>query len=224
MPSGPGQRFGGSGYGQANRIDAGHPPAAIHGQPDKARKRLVMWRRDLDRTEKRKFVAGLNAALADTTMIVVTRNQGLTVAEATDLRRRMRAAGATFKVAKNRLTHLALEGTQFDGLKPMLKGPTALAWAPDPVAVAKAAVEFARTNEKLVLIGGSLGSRTLDATGVRALAELPSLDTLRGRIVGLISAPATRVAGVLQAPGGQLARVFGALARKHEEGEAAAAA
>ena len=88
----------------------------------------------------------------------------------------MRAAGATFKVAKNRLAHLALEGTQFDGLKPMLKGPTALAWSTDPVAVAKTAVEFARTNEKLVLIGGALGTQTLDAAGVRALAELPSLD------------------------------------------------
>jgi len=178
----------------------------------------------LDRTEKREFVAGLNAALAATTMIVVTRNQGLTVAEATDLRRRMRAAGATFKIAKNRLTYLALEGTRFDGLKPLLKGPTALAWAQDPVAVAKAAVEFARTNEKLVLIGGALGPRTLDATGVRALAELPSLDVLRARLVGMISTPATRIAGVLQAPGGQLARVFGALARKEEAGEAAAAA
>lgn len=178
----------------------------------------------MDRTEKREFVAGLNAALAATTMIVVTRNQGLTVAEATDLRRRMRAAGATFKVAKNRLTYLALEGTRFDGLKPMLKGPTALAWAQDPVAVAKATVEFAKTNEKLVLIGGALGPRTLDATGVRALAELPSLDTLRAKLVGMIATPATRVAGVLQAPGGQLARVFGALARKQEAGEAAAAA
>jgi large subunit ribosomal protein L10 len=183
-----------------------------------------MWRRDLDRTEKREFVTGLNAALSATTMIVVTRNQGLTVAEATDLRRRMRAAGATFRVAKNRLTHLALQGTQFDGIQPLLKGPTALAWARDPVAVAKATVEFARTNEKLVLIGGALGPRTLDATGVRALAELPSLDTLRGKIVGLIAAPATRIAGVLQAPGGQLARVFGALARKNEAGEAAEAA
>ena len=177
----------------------------------------------MDRTEKREFVAGLNAALADTTMIVVTRNQGLTVAEATELRRRMRAAGATFKIAKNRLTNLALEGTRFDGIKPMLKGPTALAWATDPVAVAKAAVEFAKTNEKFVLIGGALGAQTLDADGVRKLAELPSLDTLRARLVGMISTPATRIAGVLQAPGGQLARVFGALARKHEEGEAAAA-
>jgi large subunit ribosomal protein L10 len=178
----------------------------------------------LDRTEKRDFVAMLHATLADTSMIVVTRNQGLTVAEATELRRRMRAAGATFKVAKNRLTHLALEGTRFDGLKPMLKGPTALAWARDPVAVAKATVEFARTNEKLVLIGGALGPRTLDATGVRALAELPSLETLRARLAGMIASPATKVAGVLQAPAGQLARVFGALASKQEAGEAAAAA
>lgn len=176
----------------------------------------------MDRTEKRDFVAGLHEALSDTSMIVVTRNQGLTVAEATDLRRKMRAAGATFKVAKNRLAHLALDGTRFDGIKPLLKGPTALAWAQDPVAVAKAAVEFARTNEKFVLIGGALGSQTLNADGVRALAELPSLETLRARIVGMIQTPATRVAGVLQGPGGQLARVFGAFAKK-DEAEAAAA-
>jgi large subunit ribosomal protein L10 len=176
-----------------------------------------MRRRDVDRTEKREFVAGLNQALAGTSMIVVTHNLGLTVAEATDLRRRMRAAGVTFRVAKNRLAHLALEGTRFDGLKPMLRGPTALAWSQDPVAAAKATVEFARINEKLVLIGGALGPQTLDASGVRALAELPSLDALRARIVGMISTPATRVAGVLQASAGQLARVFGAFARRDEE-------
>jgi large subunit ribosomal protein L10 len=177
----------------------------------------------LDRTEKREFVTGLNAALSDTSMVVVTRNQGLTVAEATELRRRMRAAGATFKVAKNRLTLLALDGTRFDGIKPMLTGPTALAWSTDPVAVAKTAVEFARTNDKFVLIGGALGAQTLNADGIKALAELPSLDELRARIVGMISTPATRVAGVLQAPAGQLARVFGAFA-KTGEGEQAAAA
>jgi len=177
---------------------------------------------NVDRTQKRDFVAGLHEALADTSMIVVTHNSGLTVAEATDLRRRMRTAGVTFKVAKNRLAHLALEGTRFDGLTPMLKGPTALAWSTDPVAAAKATVEFARTNDKLVLIGGALGAQMLDASGVRALAELPSLDTLRARLVGMISTPATRVAGVLQGSAGQLARVFGAFARK-SEGEAAAA-
>lgn len=177
----------------------------------------------MDRTEKREFVAGLHEALAATSMIVVTHNTGLTVAEATELRRRMRAAGVTFRVAKNRLAHLALEGTPFDGLTPMLKGPTALAWSTDPVAAAKATVEFARTNEKLVLVGGALGRRTLDASGVRALAELPGLDELRARLVGMIATPATRVAGVLQGSAGQLARVFGAFARKSEEAQAAAA-
>ena len=115
----------------------------------------------MDRTEKREFVAGLHEALAATSMIVVTHNTGLTVAEATELRRRMRAAGVTFKVAKNRLAHLALEGTLFDGLKPMLKGPTALAWSTDPVAAAKATVEFARTNEKLR--AGRWSARSPDA-------------------------------------------------------------
>ena len=189
--------------------------------PDAVQTRPALWRRDVDRTEKREFVASLHQALAGTSMIVVTHNTGLTVAEATDLRRRMRAAGVTFKVAKNRLAHLALEGTPFGGLTPMLKGPTALAWSQDPVAAAKATVEFAKTNEKLVLIGGSLGTQTLDASGVRALAELPSLDELRGRILGMISTPATRVAGVLQASAGQLARVFGAFARKDQEQAAA---
>ena len=170
----------------------------------------------MDRTEKREFVAELNQALSATSMIVVTRNAGLTVAEATDLRRKMRAAGATFKVAKNRLTTLALAGTRFDGIAPMLTGPTALAWATDPVAVAKVAVEFAKTNEKFVLIGGALGPQTLDADGIKALAELPSLDALRAGLVGMISTPATRIAGVLQAPAGQLARVFGAYAKKDE--------
>ena len=176
----------------------------------------------MDRTEKREFVAGLNSALVDTSMIVVTRNAGLTVAEATDLRRKMRAAGANYKVAKNRLATLALDGTRFEGIKPMLTGPTALAWSTDPVAVAKTAVDFAKTNEKLVLIGGALGTQTLDADGVRALAELPSLDVLRARLVGMISTPATRIAGILQAPGAQLARVLAAYATKDEAAAEAA--
>lgn len=174
----------------------------------------------MDRTEKREFVAALGKVFQDTSMVVVTRNGGLTVAEVSDLRRRMREAGATYKVAKNRLAVLALDGTRFDGIKPLLKGPTALAWSADPVAVAKAAVEFARTNEKLVVIGGALGTQMLDASGVQALAALPSLNTLRGTLVGLIQTPATRIAGVLQAPGGQVARVLGAYARK-DEAEAA---
>ena len=175
----------------------------------------------MDRTEKREFVAELHQALSATSMIVVTRNGGLTVAEASDLRRKMRASGSTYRVAKNRLAHLALDGTPFDGIKTMLKGPTALAWSMDPVAVAKTAVEFARTNEKFELIGGALGARTLDADGVKALAALPSLDRLRAGLLGMINTPATRIAGILQAPGGQLARVFGAYARRDEVADAA---
>jgi large subunit ribosomal protein L10 len=176
----------------------------------------------LDRTEKREFVASLATVFADTSMVVVTRPNGLTVAEVTDLRRRMRAAGATYRVAKNRLAGLALEGTRFDGIAPLLKGPTALAWSKDPVAVAKAAVEFARINDKFTVLGGALGTQTLDAAGVKALSELPSLETLRAKLLGLIVAPATRIAGVLQAPGGQLARVLAAYATKDEtEAEAA---
>lgn len=179
----------------------------------------------MDREQKREFVAGLAQVFAETSMVVVTRNQGLTVAEATDLRRRMRAAGATFRVTKNRLATLALEGTRFAGIGPMLRGPTALAWARDPVAVAKAVVDYSKANDKLVVIGGSLGTRVLDLEGVRALAALPSLNQLRAGLVGLIATPATRIAGVLAAPAGQLARVFGAFARKDEDqtGEQAAA-
>jgi large subunit ribosomal protein L10 len=175
----------------------------------------------VDRTEKREFVTALGRVFAETSMVVVTRNTGLTVAEVSELRRRMRASGATFKVAKNRLAALALDGTRFDGIAPLLKGPTALAWSADPVAVAKTAVDFAKTNEKFVVVGGALGSQMLDADGVKALADLPSLDTLRAKLVGLLQTPATRVASVLQAPAGQLARVFGAYSKKDEAAEAA---
>jgi large subunit ribosomal protein L10 len=132
----------------------------------------------------------------------------------------MRGAGATYKVAKNRLATLALDGTRFQGVKPLLKGPTALAWSTDPVAVAKTAVEFARGNDKFVILGGALGVQTLNLDGIKALAELPSLETLRAQLLGLIQTPATRIAGVLQAPGSQLARVFSAFAKK-DEAEAA---
>nr|WP_221246648.1 50S ribosomal protein L10 [Acidocella aromatica] len=167
---------------------------------------------DVDRIEKREFVAELSSVFAETSMVVVTRNAGMTVAEVTALRRKMREAGVSFKVAKNRLALLALDGTRFDGIGPLLKGPTALAWSQDPVAVAKVAVDFAKTNDKFVLLGGSLGSQVLNADGVKALSELPSLDALRAKILGLLNAPATKVAGVLQAPAGQLARVFAAYA------------
>jgi len=132
----------------------------------------------------------------------------------------MREAGATYKVAKNRLATLALDGTRFQGVAPLLRGPTALAWSTDPVAVAKTAVEFAKGNDKFVILGGALGVQTLNLDGVKALAELPSLETLRAQLLGLIQTPATRIAGVLQAPGSQLARVFAAFAKK-DEAEAA---
>jgi large subunit ribosomal protein L10 len=170
----------------------------------------------VDRTEKREFVASLATVFAETSFVLVAQNKGLTVADVSELRRRMRAAGATYKVAKNRLATLALEGTRFDGVKPLLKGPTALAWSTDPVAVAKTAVEFAKTNDKFVVLGGALGTQTLDAVGIKALAELPSLETLRAQLVGLIQTPATRIAGILQAPGGQVARVLSAYAKKDE--------
>ena len=176
----------------------------------------------MDRTEKRDFVASLASVFAETSMVVVTQNKGLTVAEVTDLRRRMRAAGVTYKVAKNRLTALALEGTSFDGIAPLLKGPTALAWSTDAVAAAKVAVEFAKTNEKLVVLGGALGTQTLDASGIKALSELPSLETLRASLLGMLQTPATRIAGILQAPGGQIARVLAAYAKEGStEAEAA---
>ena len=174
----------------------------------------------MDRTEKRAFVSALQAVFADTSFVLVSQNKGLTVADATTLRRRMRDAGATYKVAKNRLAALALDGSSFTGIQPLLKGPTALAWAKDPVAVAKTAVEFARTNDRFVVLGGALGTQTLNADGVKALAELPSLETLRAQLLGLIQTPATRIAGVLQAPGSQLARVFSAYAKKDEQAAA----
>ena len=169
----------------------------------------------MDRTEKREFVASLAAVFAETSFVVVTRNTGMTVAGVTDLRRRMRAAGATYKVAKNRLAILALEGTRFDGIKPLLTGPTALAWSRDPVGVAKAAVDFAKINDKFEVLGGALGTQMLDAAGVKALSELPSLDQLRASFLGMLNTPATRIAGILQAPGGQIARVLAAYADKH---------
>ena len=170
----------------------------------------------MERAEKREFVASLAETLGQTSFVLVARNDGLTVAAVDDLRRKMRGAGATYKVAKNRLATLAIDGTRFQGIKPLLKGPTALAWSVDPVAVAKTAVEFAKTNDKFVVLGGALGTQTLDANGVKALAELPSLETLRAQLLGLIQTPATRIAGVLQAPGGQVARVLAAFAKKDE--------
>jgi len=164
----------------------------------------------VDRSQKAKLVEGLHQALSDTVCVVVTHQNGLTVEEVTLLRRQMRAVGAGFKVTKNRLARRALEGTKFEQLSSLFKGPTAIAFSRDPVAAAKVAVEFANKNEKLLIVGGGLGAQQLDAKGIKALATMPSLDQLRGKLLGLLKTPATRIAGVLQAPGGQLARVFAA--------------
>lgn len=159
---------------------------------------------------KEQVVGDLRARLSEAAVVVVAHNLGLTVAASSELRRRMREGGASFRVAKNTLARRAVAETTYSGLADLLKGPTALAYSRDPVAAAKVAVDFAKKNEKFVILGGCLGARTLDATGVELLSKLPSIDELRGKIVGLIVAPATRLAGVLAAPGGQLARVFAA--------------
>ena len=173
----------------------------------------------MDRTQKEELVATLNKTFDETEMVVVTHYSGLTVAEISDLRDRIREAGAKFKVTKNRLTRLALKNTKFEGISNLFIGPTAIAYSNDPVAAAKISVEFAKENNKLIVIGGALGSDILDADGVKALATLPSLDELRGKIVGLLQAPASKIAQVLQAPGGQVARVISAYS---EQGEKAA--
>lgn len=168
----------------------------------------------MDRSQKSDAVAALNATFNESGVVVVTRNLGLSVAQSTQLRTKMREAGASYKVAKNRLANLALKDTAYEGLSDLLTGPTALATSSDPVAAAKAAVEFAKTNDKLEIVGGSMGGQMLDEAGVKALASMPSLDELRGKLVGLINAPATKIAQVVNAPAAKLARVFGAYSTK----------
>lgn len=168
----------------------------------------------MDRAEKSQLVAELKQTFSETSVVVITRNLGLTVAQSTDLRNKMRAAGANYKVAKNRLALIALEGTAYAPIGDMLTGPTALATSPDPVAAAKVAVDFAKTNDRFEIVGGAMGETLLDVNGVKALAELPSLDELRAKIVGLIQAPATKIAQVVNAPAAKLARVFAAYGDK----------
>ncbi|MEE8272327.1 MAG: 50S ribosomal protein L10 [Alphaproteobacteria bacterium] len=170
----------------------------------------------MERAQKEAKVANMHRSFQDAAMVVVTHQSGLSVGESTDLRRKMRAAGATFSVTKNRLARIALKGTKFEGLNDMFTGPTAVAFSADPVAAAKVAVEYAKKNTKLTIIGGGLGEQSLDQSAVEALARLPSLDELRATIVAMIQTPATRIAGVLQAPAGQLARVINAYAQKDD--------
>jgi large subunit ribosomal protein L10 len=168
----------------------------------------------VDKAEKAEVVEELKGVFADSGSLVVAHYTGMTVAQMADLRNRMRAAGASFKVAKNRLAVRALQGTAVEGISHLFKGPTGIAFSKDPIAASKVAVAYAKDNEKLVILGGSVGTTALDAEGVKALATLPSLDELRGKLVGLILAPATKIAGIVQAPAGQLARVIGAYSKK----------
>ena len=170
----------------------------------------------MQRADKERLVSTLHDTFQDTVLVVIAHQNGLSVADSSNLRRQMREAGATFKVTKNRLARLALKGTKFEPLADMFTGPTAIAFSEDPVAAAKVSVEFAKKNDKLAIVGGALGERLLDADAVKALASLPSLDELRAKLLGMVSTPATRIAGVLQAPAGQLARVIRARADSSE--------
>ena len=164
----------------------------------------------MNRSEKQDLVKSLRSTFEGASIVVVTHYSGLSVAEMEDLRGQMRSAGASFKVTKNRITRLALEGTKFQGIADLFSGPTAIAYSDDPVAAAKIAVKFSKENDKFVVMGGALGEDVLDLASINALAALPSMDELRGKIIGMINTPATRIAGVLQAPAGQIARVIGA--------------
>ncbi len=170
----------------------------------------------MDRAEKKELVTTLNTVFKAANVVVVAHYSGLTVAQMQTLRRQMKQSGATVKVAKNRLAKIALDGTDVAAIAPLLKGPTLIAYSGDPVAAPKVAVDFAKANERFVILGGAMGKTALNPDGVKALAALPSLDELRARLIGLVQAPATKLAQLLNAPGSQLARVIQAYADKSE--------
>jgi large subunit ribosomal protein L10 len=175
----------------------------------------------VERAVKAEQIASLGEVFKTTKVVVVAHYSGLTVAQMQSLRKQMRQAGASVKVAKNRLAKIALEGSDVASIASLLKGPAVIAYSGDPIAAPKVAVDFAKANEKFVILGGAMGKTTLDPNGVKALAALPSLDELRAKIVGLIQAPATKIAQVVVAPASKLARVVQAYASK--TGESAAA-
>jgi large subunit ribosomal protein L10 len=168
----------------------------------------------MTRAQKTAQIEQVNATLKDAGIALVVHNNGLTVAQMSELRRKMREAGADFKVSKNRLAKLAAKDTQYEAISDLFKGPSAIATSKDPVSVSKGLVDFAKTNEKLVIIGGAYGDKKLDLKAIEALSKLPSLNELRGKIVGMLVTPATRIACVLSAPAGGLARVIAAKSRK----------
>jgi len=168
----------------------------------------------MEKAQKAEVVESLKGLFGQAGTVVVAHYSGMTVTEMGDLRARMRKEGASFRVAKNRLAKRALEGTPVAGMADLFKGPTGIAFSKDPVAAAKVVVAYAKDNKKLVVLGGAMGANLLNVEGILALASLPSLDELRGKIVGLLQAPATKIATVLQAPASQLARVLSAYAKK----------
>ena len=170
----------------------------------------------MDRAAKAQLVSTLNDVFSKTSVVVVAHYSGLTVADMQKLRSQMKQAGATVKVAKNRLAKIALEGTDVASISGLMRGPTLIAYSSDPVAAAKVAVDFSKANDKLVILGGAMGATALNVDGVKALATLPSLDELRAKLVGLIQAPSTKIAQVVNAPAAKLARVFGAYAKRDE--------
>ena len=168
----------------------------------------------MERAEKRELVTELNGVFSHAGSVVVAHYTGLTVAQLSDLRKKMRNSGGSVKVAKNRLIKIALQGTKSEGMSDLFIGQTLIAYSDDPIAAPKVAVDFAKINDKLVIIGGAMGTTMLDDTGIKALATMPSLNELRARLVGMISTPATRIASVLSAPGAQIARVLNAYSQK----------
>ncbi len=170
----------------------------------------------MDRAQKEELVTSLGEVFKTTSVVVVAHYSGLTVAQMQALRRQMKASGASVKVAKNRLAKIALEGSDVAHVASLLKGPTIIAYSSDPVAAPKVAVDFAKANDKFVILGGAMGTTALNVDGVKALATLPSLDELRAKLVGLIQAPATKIAQLSTAPAAKLARVFGAYSRENE--------
>jgi large subunit ribosomal protein L10 len=196
--------------------DGRHQPGGSAARDRQPERELV------DRAAKSELVGALGEVFKTTKVVVVAHYSGLTVTQMQNLRRQMKQAGASVKVAKNRLAKIALEGSDVASIAPLLKGPTLIAFSGDPIAAPKVAVDFARTHERLVILGGAMGKTALDQNAVRALAALPSLDELRAKIVGLIQAPATKIAQVVTAPAAKVARVVQAYASKSEEGAAAA--
>ena len=170
----------------------------------------------MDRAAKKELVATLNGVFRDTNVVVVAHYSGLNVAQMQILRKQARQAGTTVKVAKNRLAKIALEGTDVASVAPLLKGPTVIAYSGDPIAAPKVATDFAKAHEKFVILGGAMGKTALDPNGVKALASLPSLDELRAKLVGLLVAPATKIAQLANAPAAKVARVVQAYASKSE--------